>query len=94
MFWLAETIFFHFLRQMSTAATKSGFFFNRNIFLSQSFIPAGENKFLTIGNSIFLFQVFHCWCKILLKFGGSQILKTNHVPANRHHFFSIFPDFF
>ena len=40
-----ENIFFHFLRHQSTAASGSSFFFNWNIFFSQSFILASENDF-------------------------------------------------
>ena len=52
-------------------------------------------SFLSTGNSIFLFQVSFCRWKILLKFGGSQILKTNHIAAGGHHFLVCFlPIFF
>ena len=40
-----ETIFFHSLRQQSTTASGSSFFFNWNIFLSQCFISASKNEF-------------------------------------------------
>ena len=53
-----------------------------------------KTSFLSTGNSIFLFQVFFCQWKILLKFGESQILKTNHIPAGGHQFCSIFSDIF
>ena len=60
IFWLVETIFFHFLKQQPTAASGGSFLFNWNIFFSKSFIPASENEFLSTENSIFLFQVFYC----------------------------------
>ena len=49
-----------------------------------------RTRFLFTGNSIFLFHVFFCYWKKLLKFEGSQILKTNHIPASGQQFFSIF----
>ena len=47
-------------------------------------------RFLSTGNSIFLFQVSFCRWKILLKFGGSQVLKTNHIAAGGHQFLVCF----
>ena len=44
--FLASTNHFPpFLRQQSTAASGSSFFFNQNIFFSKSFIPASKNEF-------------------------------------------------
>ena len=53
-----ETIFFHFLRHQSTAASGSSFFFNWNIFFSQSFIPASENEFFVYWKQCFFIPSF------------------------------------
>ena len=50
-----------------------------------------KTSFLSTGNCVFLFQVFFYLWKIILKFGGSQILKTNHIPTRVHQFFRFFP---
>ena len=50
-----ETIFFHFLRQQSAGASGSSFFFNWDIFFSQSFIPASESEFFVFRKQYFFF---------------------------------------
>ena len=89
-----EIIFFHFLGQQSTAASGSSFFFNWNIFFSQSFIPASGNEFFYLLETVFFYSKHFSANGILLKFEGSQILKTNHIPASGHHFFSDFFRYF
>ena len=79
---MAETIFFHFLRQQSTATSGSSLSFNQNIF----------ETFLSV-LSIVLFRVFFCKWKLLLKLRVSPFLKTNHIPASGHHFFQFFGEF-
>ena len=59
IFWLVEPIFFHFLRQQSTAASVNSSFFKWNIIFSQYFISASENDFLSTGNSVVLFRVWN-----------------------------------
>ena len=52
-----------------------------------------ETSFLSTGNSIFLFRVFLCQWKLLLKLGGSQFLKKKYIPAREHQFFRYFQRF-
>ena len=47
---------------------KQFFFSTGTYFFGQSFIPARENKFLSTGNSMFLFQVFSANGKKFFRF--------------------------
>ena len=89
-----ETIFFHFLRQQSTAASGSSFFFNWNIFFSQSFIPASENEFFVYWKQCFFIPRFFLLMENNTEIWGKPILKTNHIPARVHQFFRFFQIFF
>ena len=84
-----ETIFFHFSRQQSTAASGSSFFFNGNIF-SQTFIPASENEFSVYWKQYFFYSKFFLLMENITEIWVNQILKTNHISASRHHFFRFF----
>ena len=53
-----ETIFYHSLRHQSIAASGSSFFFNWNVFFSQTSIPASENKFFVYWKQYFLIPSF------------------------------------
>ena len=57
-FWLVEAIFFHFLRQQSTATSGSSLFYNWSIFFSQSFIPASTSKFFVYWKHCFFVRFF------------------------------------
>ena len=81
-----ESIFFYFLRQQSTAASGSSFFFNWNVFFSQGFISACENDPYLL-ETVFFYSKF--FSANGLKFGGSQILKKNHIFASGHQFLSF-----
>ena len=58
IFWPVEIIFFHFLRQQSTAVSESSFFFSQNLFFSQSFIPTSENDFFVYQKQYFFYSKF------------------------------------
>ena len=62
-FWLVETIFLHFLRQQSTATSGSSFFFNWNIFFSQSFISL-------VWTSFFLLEIVFFYSKFFFANGS------------------------
>ena len=81
-----ESIFFYFLRQQSTAASGSSFFFNWNVFFSQAFISACENDPYLL-ETVFFYSKF--FSANGLKFGGSQIFKKNHIFASGHQFLSF-----
>ena len=81
-----ESIFFYFLRQQSTAASGSSFFFNWNVFFSQAFISACENDPYLL-ETVFFYSNF--FSANGLKFGGSQIFKKNHIFASGHQFLSF-----
>ena len=97
IFWLVETVFLcsEVFPSSGNSPSGSSFFFNWNIFFYQSFIPASKNDFFVYWKQYFFYSkfFFYYW-KILLKFGGRQILKTNHIPASENQYFSIFLDIF
>ena len=81
-----ESIFFYFVRQQSTAASGSSFFFNWNVFFSQAFISACENVPYLL-ETVFFYSKF--FSANGLKFGGSHILKKNHNFSSGHQFLSF-----
>ena len=86
----------HFLPFSQTAANCCQwkfFFFNWNIFFSQSFIAASENEFFVYWKQNFLIPSFFLLMENITEIGESQILKTNHIPASGHHFFYFFKYF-
>ena len=70
-----ETIFFHFLRHQSTAASGSSFFFNWNIFFSQSSIPASENEFFVYWKQCFFIPRFFLLMKNITEICGKSNFK-------------------
>ena len=74
-----ETIFFHFLRHQSTAASGSSFFFNWNIFFNQSFIPASEKQFFVYWKRCFFIPSF-----FLLMENITEILKKSNFKYEPH----------
>ena len=70
-----EPIFFHFLRQESTAANKNSLFFNWNIFFSQSFIPASENEFFVYWKQYCFIPIFFLLVEIIIETWGKSIFK-------------------
>ena len=71
IFWIVEYIFFHFLRQQSTAASGNSSFFNWIIFFRQFFIPAS-------GNELFVFQRQYCFIllvEIIMETWEKSIIK-------------------
>ena len=70
-----ETIFFHFLRHQSTAAIGSSFFFNWNIFFSQSSIPASENEFFVYWKQCFFIPSFFLLMKNITEICGKSNFK-------------------
>ena len=87
----------HFLPFFQTPVNWSqwkSFFFNWNTFFSQSFILASENEFFVYWKQYFFIPSFFLLMENITETWGSQILKTNHIPASGHQFFSIFSDFF
>ena len=92
IFWLIETIFFHFFREQSTVTRGSSLFFNWNIFFSQFFILASGNEFF-FADSTVLFWGFSCYWRLLLKLGKSQFSKTNYILASGRKYFKFFQRF-
>ena len=82
-----ESILFYLLRQQSTAASGRSFFFNWNVFFSQTFISDCENGLYLLETVFFCSKFFSANG---LKFGGSQIFKKNHISASGHQFLSFF----
>ena len=70
-----ETIFFHFLRHQSTAASGSSFFFNWNIFFSQSSIPASENEFFFYWKQCYFIPSFFLPMKNITEICGKSNFK-------------------
>ena len=64
-----------------------------HIFLANPSFWLVETSFSTTRNRNVLFRVFFCQWKLLLKFRGSQFLKTNHIPASGHQIFGFFREF-
>ena len=58
--WNRFSIFFHFLRQQSTAACGNKSFFNWNIFFSQSFTLASVNEFFVYWKQYCFIPSFFC----------------------------------
>ena len=85
-----ETIFFHFLRQKSTTASGSSFFFNWTIFFSQSFILASEYEFTVYWKQYFFYFKFFLLMENITKIWRKPNLQTNDIPASGHHFFYLF----
>ena len=94
-------IFFHFLRQQSTAASGNSSFFKWTLLFSQSFIQASGNKFfLSTGNGIVLFRVFSVlfyseffsgfYSETVIENWGKSVLKNEIYSCWWTPVFSIF----
>ena len=70
------------------------FFLQLDHIFSQSFIPASENEFFVYWKQCFLIPSFFLLMENNTEIWGSQILKTNHIPARVHQFFLFFQIFF
>ena len=70
-----EPIFFHFLRQESTAASENCSFFNWNIFFSKSFIPASGNEFFCILETVLFYTEIFLLVEIIIETWGKSIFK-------------------
>ena len=72
-FLASETIFFHYLRQQSTAASGPSLFFICNIFFSQSFIP--WKQVFCLLETVLFYSEFFVLVKTIIDTWGKSIFK-------------------
>ena len=91
IFGLVETIFFHFLRPLSTDANGRSFSFNQNLFLANRSFRLVETKFLFAGMQHCFIPRFFCQWNLLLDFGKVNFhRRTLLVDTNFFQLFQFF----
>ena len=90
-----ETIFLHFLRQQSAAASESSFFFNWNIFFSKSFILASENELFVFWKQYCFIPSFFLLMENITEIWGKSNFKEEPYSCKwKPLFFRFFQIFF
>ena len=89
-----ETSSFHFLRQQSTAACGSSFFFNVNISFSQSFILASGNEFFVYWKQYCIIPSFSLLVETTTEIREKSIFKDESYSCWWTPIFWVFQRFF